>query len=181
MSVQLKRILTQDKNIQLIQDNIQYAFNQLTSTQPASEPSDIWVNTPNGHGSTNSNIRVFTVLENSQGEEVTVNGLGDTVSGTSFTINEDGIYSISYVDANTGGDSTIGVSLNSNQLSTEIRAINQVSYLDSRDQLSSVYSAQISLCIPLNQGDVIRPHNGTALPNSTSYIAYMRVTKVGDV
>jgi len=120
------------------------------------------VATGNGYGSTNNKIRRFsTTITNVNNGCWTY--ADSATAGMSVTINEPGLYVISYVDIRGGAPENHGVSLNSTQLTTTITAITQA------DRLLSVTtaapSAEANACVPvvLAAGDVIRAHgDGTA-------------------
>ena len=82
--------------------------------------SYVRLNTANGYGSTNTKIRRFTNVVNNVGSDITYADSA-TLGGT-FTINTAGVYSISYSDQFVGTNS-VGLSINSTQLSTAIGSI----------------------------------------------------------
>lgn len=65
--------------------------------------------TPLGHGSTNTKVRTFSSVT-TVGSAIT--HTADTTNGDTFTINEDGLYAIDYVDGNTAAACQMGVTLN---------------------------------------------------------------------
>jgi hypothetical protein len=89
---------------------------QITTPQ-----SMVQVNTANGYGSTNTVIRRFTNVTTNQGSDITY--ADSATLGASFTINTSGVYAISYSDNFTGTSTNMGISLNSNQLTTSIATI----------------------------------------------------------
>lgn len=72
--------------------------------------SEIAVTTGNGTGSTNTAVRRFTTISKQIGADITYTD--SSTLGAQFTINSDGVYSISYTDSNTT-DSITGVMVNS--------------------------------------------------------------------
>lgn len=136
--------------------------------------SQILVTTGAGHGSTNSNVRRIETAHTSFGKAITVTH--SATDGTSFTINEDGIYSMSYADIGTGGIA-FGFSKNSAQLTTGVETITDANLL----MLTFSPANQVG-CVswsgPLKAGDVVRPHtDGT--PNNTSTRVRFNISKMG--
>lgn len=140
--------------------------------------NEIILTTGNGYGSTNTNIRRFLTEQKNVGNAMTY--ADSAADGASITINQPGIYAISYYDAdNTAGNIgtlELGVSVNSNQLTTQIDAItaaNRLLYTSmittGDSQANSSFGG--STTVSFSAGDVIRPHNGSVLPDSTSAAA----------
>lgn len=128
--------------------------------------SIVRLNTANGRGSTNTCIQRFTNIDTNYGTAITY--ADSATLGASFTINEDGIYSINfYKGINTGTSiCQAGISLNSSQLTTGLFSVAVA------DRLSAVginagagFGAttvyQASWTGPLKYNDVIRPHTDT--------------------
>jgi hypothetical protein len=82
--------------------------------------SYVRLNTANGYGSTNNVIRRFTNIVDNVGVDITY--VDSATLGATFTINTNGVYSVSYVD-NFNGNANLGLSINSTQLTTDIGAI----------------------------------------------------------
>ena len=133
----------------------------------------VTVVTGNGHGSTNTRVRRFSTTKSSSGEAITY--ADSSTDGASFTINEPGLYAISYQDSGTSATTSygLGVSLNSAQLTTDIQTITEANRL----LFSSTYNVGSGADSPGNAsgtfnlaaGDVIRPHSGGAnIPNATA-------------
>lgn len=118
-----------------------------------------------GHGSTNTKIRRFNTAVANYGSAITfADSVGD---GASFTINEDGVYAISYTDYHAGGDCEIGISLSSSELTTNIGSITAADRLTYTAIESGTGPACCGATVVLRAGDVIRAHtDGT--PTSTS-------------
>jgi len=88
--------------------------------------SYVRLNTANGYGSTNTKIRRFTTTVNSAGVDITYADSA-TLGGT-FTINTNGVYSVSYCDQFTAA-ATLGLSIDSTQLTTNIQSVTAVNVL----------------------------------------------------
>lgn len=156
-------------------DNIQVGPKS-TGVGGATADSMVRLHTGNGHGSTNTKIRRFTTLAQPiSGNAITY---ADSASlGATFTIEEDGVYMMSYNDTNGGADSFLGLSLNSTQLTTNIDTITaanrlNVSYSKSNNIQPVSWSGE------LKKDDVIRAHtDGVA----NSSIASFTISKIGAI
>jgi hypothetical protein len=113
-------------------------------------------NGANGHGSTNICIRRFSATFINRGTAITY--ADSATLGATFTINEDGIYSINYQDARTSGSAAIGISLNSTELTTSISSISFTNFVAYVETGSSAESGQANQTMFLKAGDVIRAH-----------------------
>lgn len=80
------------------------------------------VHTGNGMGSTNTKIRRFTTVLTNTGSSMTY--ADSATNGMSVTINNSGIYSVQYCDF-TSIVVGFGVSIDSNQLTTDFQSINE--------------------------------------------------------
>lgn len=137
--------------------------------------SEVTVDTGNGHGSTNNKIRRFTNTIASRGTAITY--ADSAANGGSFTLNEAGVYSVTYSDYYTGGSAHMGVSLSSNQLTdsiTDITATHRkcISGTPAANVMTSV-SCKFNATI----GDVVRAHtNGN--PDGNNIYSAFTITKV---
>lgn len=118
--------------------------------------SMVRMDTGNGHGSTNTRIRRFTNITSQQGSAITVTQ--SATDGDSFTINEDGVYSIGYSDMRSAGDAIMGISLNSSQLTTSIASIAVADRLHLVFSVGANNYGHCSATVILSKGDVIRAH-----------------------
>jgi len=138
----------------------------ISNVQPQFEDVDtcIRLNKGYGYGSTNNKIRRFASLLENRGSAVTY--IDSATDGASFTINEDGIYHITFSDiSNTTLYYWIGMSKNSNQLTTGIHDCNGEDILsaDLATNTTAGHGTQSSFSGYLKKGDVIRPHVGAAI------------------
>jgi len=117
--------------------------------------SEVVVNTGNGFGSTNTQIRRFTTTQTNTGSAITY--ADSATLGASFTINEDGIYAMTFVGqgGGSGVDTYVGISLNSAQLSTAIELITAANRLG---VATATTFGSVSRVQRLVASDVIRPH-----------------------
>lgn len=142
--------------------------------------SQVWVNTPNGHGSTNTAIRTFSNTVVNVGSDITYTS--SATNGDSFTINTTGLYSITYSDGASTQGNFYGLSRNSNQLTTSIDSINSAHFILDTANPTAVdsYSIPLSITIQLASGDVIRAHtDANNNMNSTDKRAFFNITRVG--
>ena len=119
----------------------------------------------NGYGSTNTAIRRLTsTLGDTAGEFMA--DVHSATLGTSFTCLQRGLYALQTRDRDSGSSFLVGISINSNQLTTAISGIASGDIL-AMAQFSAATIGQASVDVYLNPGDVIRPHTGIAINNST--------------
>ena len=141
------------------------------SVQPPQ--SMIRVNTTNGYGITNTFIRRFLNIVLSQGSDITY--ADSAANGGSFTINTSGVYAISYSD-NIGVALFAGISLNSNQLSTNIQSINAVNIVAiALGSNTTNTGTHCGATIYLQASDVLRAHLSTngavgSFPSNAQFI-----------
>lgn len=174
------KILRKDCIVMVLCDGS--AFTTIELALPVSDQHVI-VTTGNGHGSTNTRIRRFTTTLSSAGNAITYADSG--TDGGSFTINDAGLYEVFYSDGHTTDDSPtqMGISINSNQLTTGIQSItaaNRIAFF-SAYRGGVLAASSCSTIIRAAAGDVIRAHNGgDSLPDSTTAaVTKLSVRKVG--
>lgn len=167
-------------------DDIQVTPNlrSITSFVATETPdSTIRVQGANGCGSTNNKIRRFTNILISEGSAVSYT---DSASlGSAFTVEQDGIYHINYVEWTNGSQSSaFGISLNTTQPTTEIVSLSNVSEILAISQ-NEAPTAPGSPSVAswsgyLKKGDVVRPHiNNNTLTNAAA--ASFTMSKVGSL
>lgn len=131
----------------------------------------------NGHGSTNTKIRRFTNTAENTGTGLTITD--SSTLGTYITVNEAGIYSISYSDGHSTGTERFGITVNSSALTTGIDGAGN----DSFRRVASVsptgnFESACSVTLRLAAGDVIRAHTqGNANLTSVAQVI-LTVTQV---
>lgn len=136
---------------------------KIEQTTPASM---VRVHTPNGYGSTNTVIRRFLTVGTTQGTDITY--ADSAANGASFTINTNGVYAVTYIDAfNTA--SAFGVSLNSTQLTTNFSGITNTTRIASAACPSNDYAECATVVMYFSANDVIRPHTNAATTSGTNY------------
>ena len=142
------------------------------------KPRDFfWLDTGNGHGSTNTKIRRWTNTTKSNGKALFYSDSG-TAGGT-VTIMAAGIYAINYQDSYSAGVSYYGLSLNSTELTTDI---NNITMADALGFIRASNSGGTQLHMVswtgfLAGGDVIRAHTD-GNPDGGG-IASLRIERIG--
>ena len=135
-----------------------------------------------GHGSTNNAIRRFASTI-TVGTAITY--ASNATNGDSFTINEDGIYSISYTDWSSAAAEPHGISVDSTQLTTSVYTINVSSAFPYNGRLKCAYSAtglpsDVAWTGPLVAGQVIRAHDaGSGSMVNSDLAVQFWIAKVG--
>jgi len=113
-----------------------------------------------GYGSVNTAIPRFSNLQSSIGSDITYSD--SATLGASFTINADGIYSISYAGVHDSAQG-IGISKNSTELTTAIASIATANRLTHEGSTGTGEDMSCSWTGYLQSGDVIRPHDNPSL------------------
>lgn len=140
--------------------------------------SSVRVDTASGMGSGSTMIREYTNEAEIIGQAIT--HATTSVLGSTFTISRDGIYSIHVADYRSTGDTTIGLSKNSNQLTTSITAITAAHCLVAHpfDSDSGSSGGTFSWCGKLVAGDVIRMHTSGNTDGTTAATTKFVITQV---
>lgn len=146
--------------------------------------SYIKLNTGNSWGSTNTEIRRF--LTTTENTSTAITYADSATLGATFTINEDGLYYMTYSDYNISGSFYFfGISRNSNQLTTNIGSITGTHRL-AQTKVSGLGTAYTELNTVtaveyLKKGDVIRAHSGASSTSSgdTDSRVSFYIAKVG--
>jgi hypothetical protein len=137
--------------------------------------SEVYVQTANGYGATNTKIRRFTTVQTNIGTAITY--ADSSNNGASFTINETGLFGISYSDQfNTGG--ALGISKNSSQLTTGITSITASDRMGVISTSGSGFGQCLSFQINLAAGDVIRAHTNADASGANTVYEWFRITKI---
>jgi len=137
---------------------------------------EVIVHTGNGFGSTNTKIRRFTTTLTSIGTAITY--ADSATNGGTFTINETGLYSVFYGDSSAGGSLEVGISQNSNQLTTNIDSINIANRLG-WITATSANQWNVTRIFKATAGDVIRAHTDGAATPGTNNFTYFAIRKIG--
>lgn len=142
--------------------------------------SEVWVSQGNGVGSDANNVvKRFTNIQNQQGSAITYTD--SATAGASFTINEDGIYTMSLsIDAD--GAQTFGITLNQSDLTVGSESTPQDELLAADTTSVANALAAPSATKILRKGDVIRViqnDNGGTRTDGARPDAFI-ITKISD-
>lgn len=153
---------------------------QLTTTVAvAGASSAVVLDTGNGFGSTNTNIRRYTNAT-TQGNALTC--ADSATLGYTCTVNQDGVYAVNRLDRNTGAASNFGVTKNDDCTTGGFNSVvsaNQVSYTMAA---SNVAVNAPNPGISLSSGDVIRAcdDSGNRTNDTIGRTSRLEITKVRD-
>lgn len=160
----------------LTADSTQALGVKWAATSNTAPTSEIRLDTANGYGSTNTKIaRYTTITTNNGGSDISY--ADSATDGMLITINTTGIYNIStQADFNTAAN--VGISVNSNQLTTNIYQINLANYVANDTSSATGNITGVSACLNLTAGDLIRSHTDGAAAGATNRSMF-RITRVG--
>lgn len=130
--------------------------------------SMVRLNGPNGFGSVNTGVRLFSTIVTNQGTDITYTN--SATLGARFTINKAGVYAISYTDAFSGA-ADMAICLNSTAAAIPA-TLTQI--LAETSTASSAYRACVSVTAYLVPGDVISP----AASGAGTSRAFFTITRV---
>ncbi len=146
-----------------------------TGTIALAQASYVRLNSPNGYGSTNNKIRRFTNVVNNVGPDITY--ADSATLGATFTINTDGVYSVS-TSGNFDGGNTLGLSINSTQLTSSINAIDIGDVLAIGQTAGASLSTTISAVFYAASGAVVRVHNSGAVNGAGAQTHQFTIARV---
>lgn len=122
-----------------------------------SSNSSIRLHTRNGFGSINTKVRRFLTVAEYIGTDITY--VDSATLGAYFVINTSDVYSISTTDSSSSsGYSTVGISLNSTQLTTNIASINSADILAFNGAGATNFPSSCAWSGHLPAGSIIRAH-----------------------
>lgn len=146
-------------------------------TTPPGSPtfsSEIVADTANNYGAVDTKIRRFTNVATTGTDMTATNNANN---GLFITINTAGVYAVVYQDYNTTTTCQMGLSKNSNQLTTDIYSINKDHRIAAIGTGPS-YTATLTWVGWCAVNDVIRPHNGVTLPDSGTDRDLFRIQRI---
>ena len=144
----------------------------LTATNSVGD-HEIYMTNPNGHGTTDLNIIGYSVTRRSVGTAITHAYTAE--NGSVFTIHRNGKYDIEVVDQAQVANQNLGISVNSNELTTNIKTINaahRVALLNNISTSQSSYCAASGVTLSIN--DKVRIHDNRNT-NTTDQTGWMRI------
>ncbi len=145
---------------------------------PSRPFSEVYVDTGNGMGATNTKIRRWTTTRVNVGSAITY--ADSSTLGGSFTINENGIYSVFLGDSRSAGGFFFGVSVN---------ASGTVNFSDSsvdgkriclNTSTAAATNTGVSGVAYLRVGDVVRAQYDVAV-NDTTTLAMFRIAQLARI
>lgn len=136
-----------------------------TWATPASAPrSELYLQGANGYGSTSGNrIRRFTTTQVQTGTAITYSN--SSTNGDNFTINEDGLYAITYCAEFTAAE-TFGISINASSLTTSILSITASGVAAVSETSANGVGSSVSTVMHLSVNDVVRCQNADVQADS---------------
>lgn len=129
-----------------------------------------------GFGSSSTKIRRLETVVEETGTAIVA--ATSASLGTTYTVKVDGLYTMSYIDDWSGGLQSIGLSRNSNQLTTSIGSITAAHMLAHTVPVSGV-TGMCSVTAYLAAGDVIRCHTGGSQDATGANDSRFHMVKVG--
>ncbi len=143
--------------------------------EPAVGDHEIYMTTPIGFGSTDLNIRGYSVTQRSVGTAIT--HAYTAANGSIFTIVDNGKYTVELVDAASGSNQNIGVSVNSTELTTNIKIITAADRFALLNNISTTETSYLAANnINLTAGDKVRVHTNR-LSNTADVTGWVRIVK----
>lgn len=140
--------------------------------------SEIRVEIGNGYGSSSTKIRRFTTSVISTGSNITY--ADSSTLGATFTLNAAGVYCASYADDKSAGFCNYGISLNSNQLTTNIESITNTTRKGmTSDSGTTTYGANVASCFIGAVNDVVRPHTDARCDGADNF-TWFQITQVSN-
>lgn len=138
--------------------------------------SEVFVRTANGYGSTNNKIRRFTTTDINVGSSITY--ADSATNGATFTLNETGVYAITYCDQFNGA-SNMGVTLNSASLTTDIGAVTGSTIVCGTTTGTANIGTCCSFTAKFTAADIIRAHTGGLASGTNTWMESFRVRRLG--
>jgi hypothetical protein len=135
------------------------------------------INTGNAFGSTGTRIRRFTTVVANQGDDILYQD--SATAGSSFTVQESGVYSINYTDIFTA-NGLFGLSKNASSLTTNLSSLAATEVLTTSTAAANI-SNQVSWTGYLAAGDIVRPHTDTLTENASTGLVRFIMTKQGSL
>jgi len=151
-------------------------FHRNSNSIPRSEVH-VTTTTSTQTGTDDTMVRYFSVINTNIGSAISVSNT--TTKGSVFTINEDGVYAITYVDSMISSGDTTGISKNSTALTTSILNSANDAFRLLAFSIDTGFNTTGSVVTNLVAGDIIRPHTNTAsTPTGESVVNCFRIVKV---
>ena len=140
------------------------------------DQQEITLGDGNGHGSSSTKIRRFTTTVRSEGSGILSDSGDSSTLGREFTALKRCLVNVSYVDSAAAGSVFLGISKNSNQLTTSINSITKAHRKVLGLSSAATSPESVSWSGVLEVGDVIRFH-GDGFADATTH-AHCSITAI---
>jgi hypothetical protein len=154
------------------------SLNGVTFNVGIGEQNFVIASGSSGHGSTSTKIRRFTTASVFGGA---ITHASSAALGDTFTINEDGVYGISYSDnANIAG-AWLGISKNSVTLTTSVFSLSPgTEQLAATSFSDADFGETVAVAVSLEAGDVIRAHTNGFTFGLVTPVCYFSIAKISN-
>ena len=152
-----------------------------TSSSITAPRSYIWVDGGNGHGGSSSGedkIRNYSNVRVSTGTAITRTAR-TTTAGDKYTINEDGLYTLTVADTRSSGNENFGFSVNVSSTTTNITSLTYANGYRGTTFVGTGEYASISVTLYLASGDVVRVHDDGGLDGNSAR-TFFTIVKVNN-
>lgn len=137
--------------------------------------SNVYVDSGNGRGSTNTRVRRFSNIRNASGSDITY--ADSAANGGSFTINTNGTYNATYCDGTSSGASNIAISVDGTALTTDASSITYAQGLRAVNYIPNGAYSCVSTAMYLLNGSVVRAQEDNVC-DSTNQRVLFSITRV---
>lgn len=138
--------------------------------------SYVYLSGGSGHGSSGTAIRRFTTADANVGGAITY--ADSATTGSSFTINETGLYAMGWHDRMSGGGNVLGFSVNQSDLTIAVESLSWPQRLFYNNSASTTESLSFAIAL-LTSGDVLRFNDGGRNNDSAVGATLAYVVKIG--
>lgn len=135
----------------------------------------IFVDTGNGHGSTDTKVRILSNVRSSSGTCIT--RATNATNGDTYTVSCGGVYDIHVCDAISSGTPLTGISVNSSTLTTSIISMTYAQGYRAWGQGVTNGGVCANATLTLVPGDVVRMHDSGGT-NNTDQLTFFSMTRV---
>lgn len=139
--------------------------------------SEVRLRTQSSQGSVNTQIARWDNIVNIKGIEIELTQ--DVNDGDSLQVKSTGMYFISYaIGSDVGGNTDVGISINSTELNTPVENINPADRLNYAIAIGSACTSTNGWKAELNENDIVRVHKDGQTPQFPDR-CYFSITKTG--
>ena len=137
--------------------------------------SEIWLYSANGYGSGNTKVRRWTTVARNLGSAMTLTQ--SAANGDMVTINEDGMYSVSYSDQ-FNASNAFGITRNSTQGTTSINGTTRANIIASAQTPGASVGSLVQVTLFLMAGDFLWAHTEGSASGTQTYNEDFHISKV---